>query len=337
MMNSNRTSWLTVLVFSSLALMSMTQSVNAQGFTIVCGESQVTIDHDGKLVSRYHYRDAAAQKPYFWPVIGPKGTSMTRAFPMETVEGEQHDHPHHRGVWFGHQGVAGTDTWLEAASKKSSGDAPRNFLAGLGTIAHTVFTEISANQQRAVIRSKNDYLDSSGKKLMADERSMIFRKGSNEQLILDFDITLRAAYGDVELQDKKDAGLNVRVPTSMSLTHGKGHIINSSGDQDVAAWARKADWVDYHGTVDGKHVGVAFLNHPTSFRYPTRWHVRDYGLFTANAFGPQSLDANEQSGTFTLKGGDAIHLRHQIIFHEGDDKAAAIPEAFQNYAASKPN
>src|SRR4051794_2841356 len=32
-----------------------------------------------------------ANKPYLWPVFGPTGKSMTRAFPMQTVEGEQHD------------------------------------------------------------------------------------------------------------------------------------------------------------------------------------------------------------------------------------------------------
>ena len=187
-----------------------------------------------------------------------------------------------------------------------------------------------------MIRANHDYLDSSGTQLMADERSMIFRQ-SNGQLVLDFDIKLIGKYGDVELQDKKDAGLNVRVPTSMSLTEGKGHIINSSGDRDVDAWAKTANWVDYNGPVDGEHLGVAFLNHPSSFRHPTRWHVRDYGLFTANAFGPQSLDPKSASGTFTLKKGESVLLRHRILFHEGDEKMAGIAEAYRAYAASQPN
>ncbi|MCA9215262.1 MAG: DUF1593 domain-containing protein [Planctomycetales bacterium] len=304
-----------------------------EGFSISCEAEQVTIEHDGELLARYHFRDEKARKPYFWPVIGPTGKSMTRAFPMKTVDGEQHDHPHHRGVWFAHQGVAGTDHWLEEASKTYKGDKKREFLASLGTIAHTSFTEISANEERAVIRSNNDYLDSCGKQLMADQRSMIFRL-SDGKLVLDFDITLHGAYGDVELQDKKDAGLNVRIPTSMSLKGGKGHIVNSVGDRDGDTWSKSAAWVDYHGPVEGEHVGIAFLNHPSSFRHPTRWHVRDYGLFTANAFGPQSLDATEASGTFTLKTEESVRLRHRIVFHEGDEKAAGIAKAYQAYATS---
>ena len=134
----------------------------------------------------------------------------------------------------------------------------------------------------------------------------------------------------------KDAGLNVRVPTSMSLTDGKGHIINSVGDRDGNTWSKAANWVDYHGPVDGEHLGVAFLNHPSSFRHPTRWHVRDYGLFTANAFGPHSLDSSAESGTFTLKDGENVQLRHRMIFHEGDAEAAGIADAYKAYAASKP-
>ena len=152
-------------------------------------------------------------------------------------------------------------------------------------------------------------------------------------LVLDFDITLLGKYGDVELQDKKDAGLNVRVPTSMSLTDGQGHIVNSEGKRDGETWSKEAHWVDYHGQVDGEHLGIAFLNHPSSFRHPTRWHVREYGLFTANAFGPKSLDPTAPSGTFVLKSGQSVELRHRIVFHKGDEQAANIAAAYQAYAA----
>jgi len=96
------------------------QRPSTEGFSVSRDAGQITIQYDGKLVSRYHFADQEARKPYLWPVIGPTGKSMTRAFPMKTVAGEQQDHPHHRGVWFGHQGVAGNDMWLEAASTATS-------------------------------------------------------------------------------------------------------------------------------------------------------------------------------------------------------------------------
>jgi hypothetical protein len=36
-----------------------------------------------------------------------------------------------------------------------------------------------------------------------------------------------------------------------------------------------SSWVDFYGKIDGQAVGIAFLNHPASFGYPTRWHMCD--------------------------------------------------------------
>ena len=53
---------------------------------------------------------------------------------------------------------------------------------------------------------------------------------------------------------------------------------------------------------------------------------RTYGLFTANPFGLRSLGQGKDS-SFTLKKGESITLRHRVIFHLGDEKAAKIAEA----------
>ena len=77
------------------------------------------------------------------------------------------------------------------------------------------------------------------------------------------------------------------------------------------------------------------LNHPGSFRHPTPWHVRTYGLFTANPFGLSQLKVQEASGAMTLKKGGKITLRHRFIFHNGDEKSAKIADAFAEYAKEK--
>ena len=81
-----------------------------------------------------------------------------------------------------------------------------------------------------------------------------------------------------------------------------GHIVNSEGLVDLKAWGKKASWVDYQGPVDGKKVGIAILNHPSSFRYPTFWHVRTYGLFAANPFGLHDFtNAQGKDGSYALR------------------------------------
>ncbi|MEQ1752482.1 MAG: DUF6807 family protein, partial [Prosthecobacter sp.] len=119
------------------------------------------------------------------------------------------------------------------------------------------------------------------------------------------------------------------------LGKGTGHIISSEGLTDEAAWGKRATWVDYYGTVGGKAVGVAMLNHPSSFRHPTPWHVRTYGLFTANPFGLSQLKVQEATGAMTLKKGEKITLRHRFVFHDGDEKSAQIAEAYAEYAKEK--
>ena len=88
--------------------------------------------------------------------------------------------------------------------------------------------------------------------------------------------------------------------------------------------------------VDGERVGIAILNHPSSFRYPTYWHVRDYGLFAANPFGLHDFKGSQDKdeGAYTLPAGETLSLRYRFLFHRGDEKSAGVAEAFQAYAQS---
>lgn len=165
---------------------------------------------------------------------------------------------------------------------------------------------------------------------------MTFSFGPSTRII-DIDIDLIAEYGPVELADMKDAGVSIRVPDSMAVDRGLGGtIVNSAGHRDVDAWSRKAPWVDYNGPVEGDHVGIAFLNHPTSFRYPTTWHVRTYGLFCANPFGMKQMNPEAESGAISFAAGQRISLRHRVIFHEGDEQRAGIAAAYEAYATGTP-
>ena len=104
--------------------------------------------------------------------------------------------------------------------------------------------------------------------------------------------------------------MGVRVAGTMKVDAKLGgRIVNSEGQTDGDAWAKRAAWVDYHGPVDGLTVGVAILNHPSSFRFPTYWHVRTYGLFAANPFGWQDFQRSDDvDGSCALAPGESITL-----------------------------
>jgi hypothetical protein len=322
----------TLLVTALLAISIRSEA--ARGFSTEKTASGITVKFNGKLFTRYVTDQA--NKPYLWPVIGPTGKKMTRAYPMQTVDGEQHDHPHHRSIYFGHQNTHGVDTWHEDQTwteRKLTPEKLKEKLAGLGSTVHRKFAKVESSRDHALIVTENDYLGG-GKKLLADERRMRFHVGKGKHYI-DFEITFIAKYGDATLGDMKDAGFSVRIPTSMAVSSKQGGtILNSRGHKDGDAWGKRAEWVDYSGPVAGEELGIAILNHPKSLRHPTPWHVRTYGLFTANPFGFRSLNKQaKEDGAVLLKRGEKIELRHRVVFHQGDAVASDIAAEFKRYAA----
>lgn len=326
----------------SLACACATRVVEAGGTITVEARDKnihgVAVLVDGKLFADYVIGNGP--KPYVWPIVGPTGKEMTRAYSMKWVEGEKTDHPHQRSFWFTHGDVNGVDFWAETPGDGTPLKEPKPghpTISGHGSIVHKAYLKTEVVDGAAVIQTQNDWMSPTGKKMLEDERTLTFRDGGDWRSI-DFDITLKATAGDVHFGETKEGSFGVRVPTSMDVDHKPegGKIVTSEGLTDKEAWGTRAAWVDYSGKVGGDHVGIAVLNHPSSFRFPTRWHVRTYGLFAANPFGATSFDKDtkDESGA-TLRSGDSITLRYRVIFHKGDAEAAGIAAAFKDYSAAK--
>lgn len=305
-----------IVLLSTAATLLPYRAAPGAKFTLKRQDPDVRVEVDGKLFTVY--LTATGPKPILWPVIGPTGAEMTRAFPMKDVAGEKHDHPHQRSIWFTHGDVNGVDFWSE--------------IKGHGSIQHREYLRLQEEDDHALITTRNDWLDAAGKKVMQDIRDVTFRAGDDWRSI-DFDITLNASAGPVKFGDTKEGAMGIRIPTVMDVNSKQGgHIINSAGETDKDAWGKPAAWVDYYGQVDGKAVGIAFFNHPTSFRFPTHWHVRDYGLFAANPFGLHDFSGKKDvDGSYTLEAGESIGLRYRILFHLGDAGEAKIAEVFERY------
>ncbi|HEX3725035.1 MAG TPA: PmoA family protein [Pirellulales bacterium] len=305
-------------------------TAEAAEFSVEQHPGRVTVNLDGKLFTEYLTK--VGTKPILWPVIGPTGQPMTRAYPMEDVAGEKHDHPHQRSLWFTHGDVNGIDFWSEPISYKS-GKVPAD--KRFGSIVHRDFLVVEARDGKAVIRTANDWVDAQDKKQCEDVRTVTCSVEGDARII-DFDITIKAVPAAVTFGDTKEGCFGIRIATSMDVdSKPGGKIVNSDGQTDKTAWGKPARWVDYHGPVDGQQVGIAVLNHPSSFRYPTHWHVRTYGLFAANPFGLHDFDPKIKTGAFTLDAGKTIALSYRVVLHRGDEKSADIPAAFDRYSATK--
>jgi len=271
---------------------------------------------NGALFTRYNF--AGAPKPFCYPVIGPTGEPVTRSYPMEKVAGESTDHPHHRSFWFAHGNVNGHDFWGESEES--------------GKIVHRGFEALRSGSVMGLIRARNDWVASDGKKICEDVRELrIYRTGDGR--LLDFEVTLIASDGPIEFGDTKEGMMAFRVASSMEVTRKNGHILNSEGVRDKEAWGKRANWCDYWGPIEGKTVGIAILDNPANFRHPTYWHVRDYGLFAANPFGVRDFVGKQApSGAHTVPKGGSITFRYRIFIHEADAQQADIAGLWNQYA-----
>lgn len=279
----------------------------------------MAIEIDGNPFTEYLIRSGA--KPVLWPILGPTGQPMTRAYPMGEAPGERKDHVHQRSLWFTHGDVNGVSFWHEDAKH--------------GTIVHRRFAEVKRGAE-AAFATENDWIGPDNKKILTDERRLRFGVAENVRWI-DFDITLKASSGAVKFGDTKEGTFGVRVAETMKVdAKTGGRIVNSQGQTDGAAWGRKAAWVDYHGPVGGQTVGIAIMNHPSSFRFPTFWHVRTYGLFAANPFGRREFpDGGKQDGSYTLPEGKTITFRYRIRLHKGNEKEGRVAAAYEAYAGNR--
>ena len=262
---------------------------------------------------------------------------MTRAFPMQDVKGERHDHPHHRSVCFGFQEAGGFNTWHERLTYTKNGKVDEKKLAKLGRQVHTKVIKAEASGNSATLIVECDNVAPDGDVYMRQTRTIDFHVADNGSRVMDVEIVLTGVKKSIKLVGKKDSGFTVRVAHSMCVDAGRGgRIVNSSGDINDEAWGKRAVWVDFNGPVKGPinetTMGVAMLNHPESFRHPTPWHIRGYGLFTANPFALKEVAGEDERGDFELTKGESITLRHRLIFHEGDEKQAEIAEAWQAYS-----
>ncbi|MEY2409265.1 MAG: hypothetical protein QOF48_1935 [Verrucomicrobiota bacterium] len=316
----------------ALLFLSVTWTgVGAEAIQMIEKPDRVRVEINGRLFTEYCFK--GAPHVYFYPLIGPGGARMTRDWPMTDTEGEEHDHKHHRSLWFSHGAVNGIDFWSEDAKA--------------GKIVHDKFLEVKGGADSGVIRSTSKWMDHADT-LMTDERTFrVYALPDNERLF-DFEITLKAGERAVVLGDTKEGTMAVRVNESMrgtlpktagekKLKTGKGHItlstgVESSGDGDDKAWGKRADWCDYTGPIDGKTLGIALFDHPSNPKHPTWWHVREYGLFAANPFGVHDFERQPPgAGNVTIEPGQTLTFKYRFFIHEGDVKQAKVAARYQDY------
>ena len=273
----------------------------------------------GELFTTYHYHTGLA-RPCFHPLNAAGGLSVVRGWPMQdAIEGESKDHPHHRGLWVAHGEVNGVDNWSEAPNHAWT--------------RHTHFGSLRSGPVRGHMDARSTWTAPDGTELLEETRQVNIFALPDGSRILEVDTHLLAHAGAVTFGDTKEGGLcSIRVASTMDASSG-GRIENAAGRVgEKQAWGKRSDWCDYSGPVSGQTVGVAIMDHPENFRHPTYWHVRDYGLMTANPFGVAAFTGDSsESGAHTLAEGESLLFRYRVLVHRGVPSEADVAGHYRNW------
>lgn len=294
-----RTVFLVLLVGASTAFGAKKQIVQMAAL-----DGKILITYGGKPFATYNLnKDGKLPKPFMSPVRGPDGTVMTRKIFFDRKGG---DHPHHKGIWVAVDEVNGVDFWAEKGKIVTRS-------------AKIVETKGSAPKLHVV----NEWRNASGETQVVEDTTITVYPNR----VISYDITFKAEKKPVEFHDTKEGLFGFRMVDSMREREG-GTVIGSNGKKgSKGLWGKAVDWIDYYGPINGKTYGVAIFDHPKNFR-KSRYHVRNYGLFSINPWGEKAYARNPVKPT-RLEKGEKLRLRYAMHIHAGTTKEANVEEAYE--------
>jgi hypothetical protein len=294
-------------------------------------DRRVDVTIDGKPFTSYIY-PTTIRKPVLYPLRAASGLVVSRGFPLDPRPGERVDHPHHVGLWFNHSDVNNLDFWNNSEAIKPA-DAHK-----YGTIVHRAVTRATGGSE-GILETTSDWNRPDGKTLLKETTRFVFRGDAGIRSI-DRITTLTAQDERVVFEDNKDGVLGLRVrreleqpadkPEVFTDANGKATSVpvlnnegvtglyhSSEGLRGDSVWSSRARWTSLRGVVQGDPIAVAILDHPQNYNFPTYWHARGYGLYSANPWGAKDFTAGKKVDNFTLQPGQSITFRHRVLILNG--------------------
>ncbi len=276
--------------------------------------------HDGETLVTAFRSDYRV--PYLYPLTAPSGTNIARHWPMEDdLKTEERDHPHHRGLWLSHGNVNGYDFWAGQDNKNAS-------------IVLNSITEKKSDGDIASFTADLTWT-AEGKEFLKEARTHTFSYPDGKTLRIDTISTMTALAEEVVFGDTKEGTFAIRTDRTLRVKgkEAKATLTNSNGETNLDAWGKRANWAAYSGPDEkGAAVVVAIIDAPTSFRHPTHWHARDYGLLAANPFGIHDFESNKDKtvGIHVLKKGETITFNYTAIIHNGSLESADLDGVYKS-------
>jgi hypothetical protein len=233
-------------------------------------------------------------------------TGLDRKHPL------YYDHPHHKGLWISIDEVNGIAYWAEK-----------------GTIKNAGVELLKSSGDPAMLRLINHWQDDDGQPVVVETSTISIH--ANRLLV--YDIEFKAADKPVTFGDTKEGLFAIRLPNGMREMIAGGPVVSDAGvSGSNALWGKPAPWIDYVGPIAGRPYGVTILDDPRNFR-PSRYHVRDYGLFAINPWGEKAYTGGqEEEKPSVLQPGESLKLRYGLYVHVGGVEEGRVGEAFRQFA-----
>lgn len=302
--------------------------------------NQVDVLIGGKPFTTYYF-NPRIPKPYMHPLRSAGGIVVTRGFPMRRdILGESTDHPHHRALYYAHGDINGVDFWSEAEfEEKAPVEVKGKQYSASEHLPHgrTVLAKIEGVRGGAdagSLRARFNLVGPDNRVLAEQAQAYTFRGDSSTRTI-DCEFTVHALQVSVKMGDTKEGTFAVRLVKALEepavrMTDSEGRV----GEKQI--WGKRANWVDYSGTVEGKKVDIAIFDNPCNPKHPTYWHARGYGLFAVNPFGEHDFyNDPKRDGSISVPPGGFLTFRYRVLIHDGDALEAKVGQAYEHYVAGK--
>ncbi|MCY4403363.1 MAG: PmoA family protein [Candidatus Poribacteria bacterium] len=289
-------------------------TVDKTGVQLREDSDTIDITLNGREFTTFRY-GKTQYRPYFFPVLGPNGREVTRG---ETSDISK-DHVHHRSLYVAYGEVNDIDLWGEGSN--------------CGKVIHQGFTQKHGGSVVGRIYTENNWETKDGEVLMTDKQNFRIYNLPEDRTIIELDLSFIASTRDVHFGDTKEGGIMcIRVNPSMNASDG-GKIENAFGGiNEGETWGKRANWCDYSGIVEGTPVGIVVYDHIVNPRYPTYWHVRNYGLMGSNIFGSGTFERDKsKDGSYILKEGGEMHFRFRVLIHAGDATEGKVAQKYHDF------
>jgi len=295
-------------------------------------DKKIDVIVGGILFTSFCWPDGV-YKPILYPVNTSAGTEITRGYPLKPRDGESTDHRHQIGIWLNYGSVNGLDFWGNGSEGKWGTRS--------GEIKHLNIENLSGGNGEGSIISNESWIDSTGKEILS-ERTEYHFIATGSVRIIDRITTLTATGDTVKFKDTKEGMFGIRVARQLQLPAKEDIILKESkggtttvkalSNEDItgnyrssegitgeAVWSTRAKWMELFGSIGDEKISLVICDHPKNQSYPTYWHARGYGLFSANPLGAYDFTKGKETIDFMIPAGKTTTFRYRVIVNSGAD------------------